>query len=99
MRTSAGRAPRGDSCHRRSTSSARGHTAVAMRDRAPMPWIKQLRADQQVLARGIATRGSRAKVMAAAARLADSRHAGELDAAIAAIGDAAPTVDLALAKG
>ena len=70
-----------------------------MRDRAPVPWIKQLRADQKALARGTSTRAARARVIDGSARLADSRYAADLDGALAAMGDADPTVDLALARG
>lgn len=72
------------------------HRAV---ERAPVPWIKQLRADERAIARGISTRASHATAVEASARLADSRHARELDGLLGSLDDAVPTVELALANG
>jgi hypothetical protein len=62
------------------------------------PWVTQLRADHRVLSRYGSARAPSAALIAATPRLADSRHAEELDAALARIADEG-AADLALARG
>jgi tetratricopeptide (TPR) repeat protein len=62
------------------------------------PWVTQLRADHRVLSRHAADRPLSRALIAAAPRLADSRHAEELDEMLARAGDSSD-VELALARG
>lgn len=63
-----------------------------------IPWIAQLRADYRALTRYATSRTPSAALIAAAPRLADSRHAEELDTALARIAED-DSAELALARG
>ena len=62
------------------------------------PWVTQLRADYRALTKHAAG-GSRRTLIAGSARLADSRHAEELDAVLATVTEDPSDAELALARG
>jgi hypothetical protein len=63
------------------------------------PWLTQLRADHQALTKRAATREARRTGIAGSVRLADSRHAEELDEVLATIPEVPGNAELALARG
>ena len=67
--------------------------------RLETPWVKQLSADHRALTRHSPGRSPRTALMDGFARLADSRHAEDLDRALAQIAEDPSAVGLALARG
>ena len=63
------------------------------------PWVTQLRADHRALTKRAVTREARRTRIAGSVRLADSRHAEELDAMLATIPEDPSDAELALARG
>lgn len=63
------------------------------------PWVTQLRADHRLLTRHASGRAPSRALIAASPRLADSRHAEELDQVLARVAEDQDDVELALARG